>query len=120
MLKLANGTEIHVEGDHEELEKVLKIFVSDPSRPTEKQAVKKSSVTSTRSKKGPMTYVMSLKERQFFTKQKKSLDDVRKELDVGGHFYKSEDLGVTLLRLVKKGVLRRIKEDKKWLYTSSD
>jgi hypothetical protein len=124
--KLANGTEIHIDGECGELEKLLRVFASEGKLHSEEGKSAKrppkgnKSTNTSRSKKGPMTYVMQLNEKKFFSKKKRSLDDVRQELNTSGHFYPSEALGVTLLRLVKKGALRRIKENKKWLYTTSD
>jgi len=126
-LTLSNGTEVTIDGNQDELEKLLKVFSAEggnhektpPNKSSGKTKRGKASPKSGRTQKGPMFYITELKNNKFFTKKKRSLDDVKQELNRQGHYYPSASLGVTLVRLVRKGEIRRIKESKKWLYTTS-
>jgi hypothetical protein len=133
-LTLPNGTTIQIDGKQDELEVLLKVFVLnandaqsdkvqtslEKTKKRMKAKTKSPSTKGSRAKKGPMAFIKELKGKGYFTKQKRSLNDVKEQLNTNGHFFPSEALGVTLLRLVKKGELRRLKEDKKWTYTTSD
>jgi predicted transcriptional regulator len=58
---------------------------------------------------------MELVEGGFF-KRPKGLRAIKDALEDQGHFYPVTTLSPTLLRLVKKKELRRIKEGKRWSY----
>ena len=48
----------------------------------------------------------------------KELNAIRLALKEQGHFYPTTTLSPTLLRLVRKRQLRRIKENKRWVYVT--
>lgn len=53
-----------------------------------------------------------------FFKEKKVIDEVRRILEERAIFYKNSDLSPSLIRLVKKGELRRLKEGGQWRYVN--
>ena len=61
--------------------------------------------------------IFELKKNKFFAKPKES-KEVRDELDLNGFPYNQDTVSVALLRMVKKRVLRRIREvkNKKTVY----
>lgn len=68
-------------------------------------------------KEGLKKRVLNLKEEGFFN-ELKEVKDVQETLQIRGHIYTFEPVAVALLRLVKKGALRRVREvkDKKNIY----
>ena len=63
----------------------------------------------------PSGVIGELIESGFF-KKPKELSAIKDALEERGHFYPVTTLSPTVLRLVKKKELRRIKEDKRWKY----
>lgn len=53
-----------------------------------------------------------------FFKKPKELSAIKLALEEQGHYYPITSLSPTLLRLVRKRQLRRIKEQKRWLYVT--
>ena len=64
----------------------------------------------------PTNLILSLIEGGFFRKPK-DLVAVKKALEEMGHYYPITTLSPGLLRIVRKHRLRRIKKEKRWLYT---
>jgi hypothetical protein len=60
--------------------------------------------------------IASLIDGGFF-KKPKDLAAIKVSLEESGHYYPVTTLSPTMLRFVRSRQLRRIKEDKKWLYT---
>jgi hypothetical protein len=69
-------------------------------------------------KKGPSSYILELKQEEFF-KQKRTLPEVQKKLEENGHIYAQNSLSTPILRLVRSRQLRRIKEDDVWVYVNN-
>ncbi len=73
--------------------------------------------------KGPKGRVEELIKEGFFS-QKRTLADIRKELERHTWYHRVEDLGPTLVRIVQEKKLRRIKEPEKeggklaWRYSN--
>jgi hypothetical protein len=53
----------------------------------------------------------------FFRKKPKDLSSVRTALEELGHHYPLTTLSGAMLRQVRRRNLRRLKQDKKWMYT---
>jgi len=118
-LTLPDGTNVTIEGDTEEISKLLGKF-SGPSQ--DKQSTKqKSKIAKNRAglktKKGPQDYILELRQEGFF-KSRRSIADVQKKLEEKGHIYPQERLSSPLIRLVRKRELRRMKEKKGWIYVA--
>jgi hypothetical protein len=113
------GTKITVEGTPEEVSRVIaQIGVQESSAKTpynRKQGVRKQKTTQ---KATPVNLVSSLIDGGFFRKSK-DLAAIKTALEEMGHYYPVTSLSPTLLRLVRKRQLRRLKENKRWLYTGS-
>jgi hypothetical protein len=122
-MKLPNGTSIVVEGSKEDVNQILSTF-SITNEKNEKLS-SFSPKTNRKTRKGTkprgtvMVCILELKSRDFFTKKKISMDQVKNALNEGGHYFRDAAIATALLRLVKRADLRRLKENGKWLYTFS-
>lgn len=123
-LKLSDGTSVLIEGSPEEIAKIMSLH----SKAIENKSKALSSITKTKksrptSKKpsqsstGPKQRIFELKSIGFFD-EKKSIVDIQKKLEEQGHIYAQSSLSPVLLRLVRANDLRRVKEDKIWLYVN--
>lgn len=121
-LTLPDGTKVLIEGSSEEVANVLGKF-SQPFETRVKRkkskAKRKSSISSSRGAKkvvrGPVGYITELADEGFF-KTKRKLPEIQKKLEEGGHIYAQTSLSPALLKLIRKRVLRRLKEKKRWVY----
>jgi hypothetical protein len=117
-----DGTKITVEGNAEEIQKILIAIKSNTSNTEEKETKipkKKKRGATTRKKEGPsvISRIEKLKEKGFFSKPK-GLSEVKNELEKEGHIYPITHLSGPLLRSVQKNILRRIKEANGWKYVN--
>ena len=110
------GTKITIEGTPEEVALVAgklgagaTVVVPMSGRKKTGKHKEKLSVT-------PINLISSLIDGGYFRKPK-DLAAVKVTLEEMGHFYPVTTLSPTLLRLVRRRQLRRIKEQKRWLYT---
>ncbi len=116
---LPNGTKISIDGTPEEIIKIKESLSSEKSQATKKRKISKKQNGSKKiSKEGPLARVRLLIEKDFF-KQKRTLEEIRKRLEEMAIFYKVSDLSPSLIRLVKKGEIRRLKEEGQWRYVNS-
>lgn len=60
--------------------------------------------------------IISLADGNFF-KQPRDLASIKAALAQDGHHYPVTTLSPLMLRLVRKRILRRIKQEKRWMYT---
>ncbi len=51
-----------------------------------------------------------------FLKKPKGLGEIKSALEEQGHYYPVTTLSPALLRLIRRRELRRVKDDKRWLY----
>ena len=108
-----DGTKITIEGSHEEVAAMIGHLGGQGSKkrlPATGAARHKS-----RAKPTAIGLISELIDGGFF-KKPKGLGAVRLALEEQGHFYPVTTLSPVLLRLVKKKELRRIKDEKRWLY----
>jgi len=117
-ITLKDGTKMNIEGTPDEIleikEKMEKSH--DPkSSPKNRDHIKNFSI---KSPVGPLGRINSLVQEDFF-KEKRTIIDIKNKLEEKGIFYDSTSLSPTLLRLVKKGVIRRVKEEGQWRYVNS-
>jgi len=121
-LILPNGTKVTIDGTADEVSILLTKFSASVEQETPREKVKiksskKLSAPGRKQKAGPIAYITELEKEGFF-KLKRSLPDIQKKLEEKGHIYAQTSLSPALVRLVRKRILRRIKEKKGWLYVS--
>jgi hypothetical protein len=111
-ISLENGTKVTVEGTPAEVAALIAQFGSGtiPAKNPKQKTQRKSTV-----KAGPVDLVSELIDGGFF-KKPKELGAIKVALEEQGHFYPVTTLSPSLLRLVRKKQLRRIKDKKRWLY----
>ncbi len=113
-----DGTKITIEGSSKEVAEVMKMFEGDPIKLKipRRDSLSKTAHLSIKKKITPINLISSLIDGGFFRKPK-DLGSIKVALEELGHFYPVTSLSPTLLRLVRKRQLRRIKDKKRWLYT---
>jgi hypothetical protein len=123
-LKLSDGTTVLIEGSPEEIARIMSLHSTttqdQPSKPLPKTKTKKPKTTnkkSSQSATGPKLRIFELKSLGFFD-EKKSIVDIQKKLEEQGHIYAQSSLSPALVRLVRGKDLRRVKEDKVWMYVN--
>ena len=110
-----DGTKITIEGTPQEvatLASQLKIGIEMVKMTTGKAEKYKSKPKAT-----PINLISELIDGGFF-KKPKELSAIKLALEEQGHYYPVTSLSPTLLRLVRKHYLRRIKDRKRWLYVN--
>lgn len=125
-LTLPDGTKVTIEGDPEEVARLLQM-VSGSSEKTRqpRQTTKATRGKRTKTQKpkgrgereaaGPLAYIRQIKKEGFF-KQKRTLSDVQKTLETRGYIYPVTSLSGPLLSLVRSRELGRLKEEGVWKY----
>src|ERR1039457_5590772 len=111
-ISLDNGTKVTVEGKPAEVAALIARFGSASASP---KYATKSSFRKSAAKSGPVDLVSELIDGGFF-KKPKELGAIKTALEAHGHYYPVTTLSPVLLRLVRKKQLRRIKDNKRWLY----
>jgi len=122
-LSLPNGTKVVIEGTADEVATLLSRFTGDeilaPARRARRGPKPSTSSAGTKRARGsigPRGLIEELARSGYFKAQKRTIGDVQKKLEEDGHIYAMPSLSPALLRLVRARVLRRIKENKAWLY----
>ena len=111
----SNGTKVTIEGSEREVANIIKLLEISHEGKAEK--TKKNVRKVSNSKPTPASLICDLIDGGFF-KKPKGLAAIRLALEEQGHFYPVTTLSPALLRLVRKKELRRIKENKRWLYVN--
>jgi hypothetical protein len=108
-----SGTVITIDGTASEIQEIISIVKHKESSPLKKIINKKQREET---KINTATdVILSFRESGYFNKPKKLLD-VKRALEEQGMIYPVTTLSPLLLKLVRKRLLGRIKEDKKWCY----
>ena len=120
-LKLFDGTVVIIEGSPDEIAKIMalhsttiknqKIKTSRRSR----QSIKSSNRDTSEKIIGPQQRILDLKSIGFFD-DKKTISDIQKKLEEQGNIYAQTSLSTPLVRLVRSRDLRRLKQEKIWVY----
>jgi hypothetical protein len=116
-VKTKSGATVLVEGTADEVASVVKQLEGGSSAANErsgKQARRKSPDSPARAT--PINLIGTLIDGGFF-KKPKDLASVKTALEELGHHYPITSLSPTLLRLVRKRQLRRLRDKKRWVYT---
>ena len=111
-IKKKDGTNIVIEGSEEEVKRLLDSI--HESKPTKTQKTKESKET----KKGKMSIsdmIWDLREEGFF-KSPKGLIDIKNALSAKGGIYEVTTLSASMIRLIRRRNMGRIKRDNKWMY----
>jgi hypothetical protein len=110
-----DGTKITIEGTPQEVSLLITQLKGKISTsPTGGRIAGKQK---SRLKAGPINLISELIDGGFF-KKPKELSAIKLALEEQGHHYPATSLSPTLLRLVRKQHLRRIKDKKRWLYVN--
>jgi hypothetical protein len=121
-LKLSDGTTVLIEGSPEEIAQIMSLHsksIKDQSikihSTNKKKKPKSTSRKSSQSAPGPKYRIVELKSLGFFD-EKRNIADIQKKLEEQGYIYAQTSLSPTLYRLVRSKDLRRLKENKAWVY----
>ncbi len=120
---LPDGTTVAIQGTAEEVAGLLAKF-SQPSvqlRRGRKGGQKKrqpgGQARGESRKGGPTALIAELAEEGYF-KSKRLIGDIQKKLEERGHIYPVTSISPCLTRMTKRRQLRRLKENKGWVYVN--
>lgn len=114
-----NGTKVVLEGTPDEVAAVLNQIDGSGGGKHAHAAQSDSPVKARGSKPTPVNLISSLIDGGFF-KKPKDLGAVKVALEEMGHHFPVTSLSPTLLRLIRKRQLRRMREQKRWVYTGGN
>lgn len=107
------GVTVSLEGRQDEVKALIECFENSKRAPASPASAKPRAKKTTL-----MGLLAELVSDQFFATPRE-LGGVKRALEEMGHFYPATTLSPTLLRLVRRKHLRRIKEKGRWLYVAS-
>lgn len=113
------GTRVTIEGTAEEVAELVTRIACEGGDSSSAAASVVAAKAPPRKKLpiSPARLVSELIDSNFFATPKE-LNETRLALEEQGHFYPVTTLSPTLLRFVRKRQLRRIKENKRWVYVT--
>ena len=121
---LVGGTKVTIEGNAAEVATLLQkssqpsggseVSTRSPARIKSKSISKKPQ---RKTRKGPTSLILALRDQGFF-KGRKTLSDIQRKLEEQGHIYAQTSLSPILVRLVRSKELRRLKGKKGWVYVN--
>jgi hypothetical protein len=117
-IKLNSGTNITVEGTPEEVTSIINLLKHESSHYDQQKHKKNHTNRQKGSMTSPTDLLISLTDGDFF-KQPKDLAAIKLGLEEIGYKYPVTTISTLVRRLVRKRILRRFKEDKRWMYTNS-
>jgi hypothetical protein len=112
-----SGSKVIIEGSPEEVASLLAIVEGTPtsgSAPKDTPRKKERRLQS-KTRQTPTTLLAELADGGFF-KKPKELSAIKTALQEQGHYYPVTSLSPAVLRAVRKRILRRIRDGKRWLY----
>lgn len=121
-LTLPNGAIVQIEGSPEEVKALLGLYTGSDvsSRGSRKHSPRRKRTNGSGIKKvkkaGPVDLIRELISKDYFKGQKRSLSDIQQKLEEEGHLYAQTSLSTPMTRLTRSRALRRIKEEKGWMY----
>ena len=117
IIKSKTGAVITVEGNPDEVSKILSTLERTTAIGHAKEAIARVKTAKRDSKKreGASDLIVNLRESGFFNKPK-SLGEVATALEEKGFLYPTTTLSGVVLGLVKKRELRRKKVEGQWVY----
>ncbi len=111
-LTTKSGTVIKIDGTPDEVAKLISQF----EKPQSKLPVSPKQPRQARSAKVGIVELLLAQIEEGFFKKPRELGAVRTQLEEGGHYYPNTTIAPQLLRLVRRRILRRIKDNKRWAY----
>ena len=116
-INLKNGTTVVIEGDREDVAKILADFERTRSvQETKKQIiVDKKKNKDFKKRVGASDLIVQLKEEKFFDKPR-TLSEVVQVLEDRGYMYPATTLSAVMLGFVQKKILGRKKVEGRWVY----
>lgn len=131
-IDLPNGAKVQVEGTAEDINKILALCgavkvgaeadrvdsVTQRVKGKRGRQVARSAPAVRRVTGGAMQQIRELIDDAFF-QEKRSISHVQQKLEELGHIYPLTHLSTPLRRLVKNKELRRMREDKNWVYVNA-
>ncbi len=119
-IDLPNGTKIAVEGNPEEVAQAVNLMQNIRHYSKKRGRVAKKSSSGKKSKTvsgGTNDRIRKLISEDFFTNPK-TLKEVTDGLATKGHTYPVTSISPALVRLVRRGELRRLKKNDQWTYVN--
>jgi hypothetical protein len=119
-LVLPNGTNVLIEGTSEEVAQLLATVTQGESANRSERKKKKRSTNTPRQTQNPnsVAALISQLAREDYFKSKRSLGEIQKKLEELGHIYPITTISPCLTRMTKRRVLRRLKQDRVWVYVN--
>ncbi len=114
-LKTKAGTTVTVEGTPDEVAALVE-RLEGPAPKKEPAAPRARQKEGSSEKATPVNLISSLIDGGFFRKPK-DLGSVKVALQELGHFYPVTTLSPAMLRFVRRRQLRRLRDNKRWMYT---
>ncbi|MBU4300520.1 hypothetical protein L6303_05430 [archaeon] len=114
-IETKDGTKIVIEGTPEEISKVMNLYKDEKTPETPAKEFKKFIKAKANSKPTITDTIRKILAEGFFNKPK-SLAELKQGLEEQGTFIPITTLSAIVLGLVKGKELRRIKQEKKWVY----
>ena len=114
-IETKDGTKVVIEGTPEEISKIMNLYKNEKVSEAPAKESKKFSKAKTNSKPTITDTIREILAEGFFDKPK-SLAELKQGLEEQGTFIPITTLSAIVLGLVKGKELRRIKQDKKWVY----
>lgn len=111
-IQLANGARVTIEGQPEEVARLMGLLGGRPASKSKAGAGPKVR----KKPKGVSGHVLELKEAGFF-KGGKSLEQVREALAAAGYIFGANEISPALLRFRRGSILGRVKKGGVWVYT---
>lgn len=114
----SKGTKIFIEGEPSEINQILSTIKENESAPVRNGESQSTGIRKRLSKQKNNTatdIIISLRETGYFNKPR-TLVDIKNALQEQGMIYPMTTLSGVLLKQVRKRMLGRIKQDKKWCY----
>lgn len=110
-IETPSGTKIVIEGSSDEISDIISVVRKKEAM----HPVKASKNTKKEKSTSATDLISNLREEGFFDKPQ-GLLEVKKALEEQAHIYPITTLSPLLIRLVRKKILRRLREGKRWVY----
>ncbi|MDE1798313.1 MAG: hypothetical protein KGH63_02820 [Candidatus Micrarchaeota archaeon] len=118
-IETKNGTKIDLEGSVDEIKAIVaalqKVETQNSSTELRTDVPRQSPAADVPSLTGVQKLIFNLKEQNFFASPRGTAD-VKHKLSESGHIYMLPVVSTALIRLVKRGLLGRIKQEGSWKY----
>jgi len=118
-IKTKSGTEIVIESDRKTINEIVMTFQRrEEMLERFREASQNKRAGNIQGKKehpSATDMILRLKQEGFF-KEKKAIGEIQEELEKRGYHHPQTSLSGVLLRLLRKGELIRIREEKGWEY----